>query len=564
MKKKIFFLLLYSIANTQSVTLNESFFYNYSRIMQLDGKIEIDNSLSIRPISLMSIQMDTKSNYNSIYSNLISTPNDKIKISILPLNYSIEYNSKHPYKTNNGSMITNSGYQHLFSFGFYLKLGPLSIQINPEHIYADNLEYDGFWEGHYDEIWAQRYSTWNNIDIPERYGLKRQNQILIGQSNIKLNFKSFSIGVSNENIWWGPSQRNSIMMSNHARGFKHITFNSTKPLKTGIGNFEWQIISGRLEPSGYTPPNIDRTYGGAKLYIPKENEIREVDWRYFQGMVLVYSPKWVDGLSLGHIRWAQMYSALSEGRYSWLGKSNYFPVFTNIFRKNDLNSDVQEQIDQGAGLFFRWIWKKEKAEIYAEYHYDDSKLNFRDLMLDDDSARASTLGIKKILNYNKNNYELSWEWTKMEQSGTRLLRGGGSWYRHAFIKHGYTNHGEVIGSRIGPGSNSHYFSLTKFKNQELISLGFEIIENDNDFYYAAFQDSGDFRRYWKDFNLHLNLTKKFKRFWISSNLVFIRSLNYQWELTEKGNDYYQPGRDVSSFHSSIKLIYNLPFNKLKK
>ena len=31
-------------------------------------------------------------------------------------------------------------------------------------------DYDGFWEGHYDEIWAARYSTWNNIDMPERFG----------------------------------------------------------------------------------------------------------------------------------------------------------------------------------------------------------------------------------------------------------------------------------------------------------------------------------------------------------------------------------------------------------
>ena len=42
---------------------------------------------------------------------------------------------------------------------------------------------------------------------------------------------------------------------------------------------------------------IDRTYGGVKLYIPKENQIREDDWRYFQGMILVYSPKWINGFS---------------------------------------------------------------------------------------------------------------------------------------------------------------------------------------------------------------------------------------------------------------------------
>ena len=79
-------------------------------------------------------------------------------------------------------------------------------------------------------IWAQRYNYGIIVDMPERFGEKSISKTLIGQSSIKLNFKGLSLGVSNENIWWGPSIRNSIMMSNHARGFKHITFNTTKPI----------------------------------------------------------------------------------------------------------------------------------------------------------------------------------------------------------------------------------------------------------------------------------------------------------------------------------------------
>lgn len=553
--KYIFFFIFFSLViNSQTISLNESHIENYIRTMQLAGNLNTESSLTIRPLSSELIHDENKFFKNN-YSYSLFDLNNKIEFKLLPIDYNIEYNLKHPYNRNNGSMIPNSGYQHIISGGVFVKLGPISIQLKPEHLYAENNHYDGFWEGHYDEIWAARYSTWNNIDMPERFGNKSHSKFLFGQSNIKLNFSSLSIGVSNENIWWGPSQRNGIMMSNNSRGFRHITFNTKRPIKTIAGNFEWQIVSGRLEPSGYTPPSVDRTYGGVKLYIPKENEIREVDWRYFQGMILVYSPKWINGLHLGIIRWAQMYSALAEGRYTWLGKSNYFPIFTNLFRKNDLNSDIQEQIDQGAGIFFRWIWEKEKTEIYAEYNYDDSKLNFRDLLLDDDSARGSTMGIKKILENSKNIYEIAWEWTKMEQSGSRLLRGGGSWYRHAFVRHGFTNKGEILGSSIGPGSNSHYLSVKRLNEKNQLGLAFEIVENDNDFYYSAFQDSKDFRRYWKDFNLHLTFTKKYKNLWLSSRLAYIRSLNYQWELEDFAEDYYHPGRDVSNFHASINLSY---------
>ena len=52
--------------------------------------------------------------------------------------------------------------------------------------------------------------------MPERFGNTNHNKINFGQSSIRLNWKSLSLGVSNENLWWGPSFRNSIMMSNHA------------------------------------------------------------------------------------------------------------------------------------------------------------------------------------------------------------------------------------------------------------------------------------------------------------------------------------------------------------
>ena len=54
--------------------------------------------------------------------------------------------------------------------------------------------------------------------MPEKFGNQQHNRLLLGQSSISLNWKALSIGFSNENIWWGPSIRNSIMMSNHAEG----------------------------------------------------------------------------------------------------------------------------------------------------------------------------------------------------------------------------------------------------------------------------------------------------------------------------------------------------------
>ena len=45
--------------------------------------------------------------------------------------------------------------------GFYGKIGPLSVQINPEHIYSENKSFQGFWEDHYPVVWSKRYNLWN-------------------------------------------------------------------------------------------------------------------------------------------------------------------------------------------------------------------------------------------------------------------------------------------------------------------------------------------------------------------------------------------------------------------
>ena len=554
-----FSLLISNINVSQSLNLNNSEVIDYLRLKQLSGDSLINYSFNQRPIELNEF-IQRNYNLNDLYPTLLSFNRGAGIVKILPPAVQIDFNSQHPYNRNNGSMIPNRGLQNLSSIGIYFDYGPLTIQLNPEFIYAENKNYDGFWEGHYDITWARRYRLWNTIDIPERFGEKEYKQFLIGQSSIKLNFKKLSFGISNENIWWGPSLRNGIMMSNHARGFKHITFNSNRPIETKIGNFEFQIVTGRLENSGFTPPGTERTYGGQKLYIPKINQLsRTDDWRFFQGFNFSYSPSFMKGVSFGITRWVQMYSALVEGKYYWMkGNPTYFPAFKNIFRKNDSSSDLEEQTDQAAGIYFRWFMSDADLEIYSEYAYNDSKQNLRDLLLDSDHSRAVSIGMQKI--FKKNNLLFNWEWTQLEQTAGRLVRNAGSWYRHYNVYHGYTNYGEVIGASIGPGSNSHYISISKIDDFNKYGIAFEVVDQDNDFFYYAFEDTNDFRRMWKDYNLHLNFQKKIGNFYSSINLIFIKSLNYQWELTEKGTSYYQPGRDVNNLHFKTKIIYKIPLN----
>ena len=77
----------------------------------------------------------------------------------------------------------------------------------------------------------------------------------------------------------------------------------------------------------------------------------------------------------------------------------------------------------------------------------------------------------------------------------------------------------------------------------------------------AFGDNGDFRRYWKDYNIHLFFKKKFKKFWGSLNIMYSRSLNYQWELLNDPElPYYHPGRDVNNLNIDFKVTIPISLN----
>ena len=97
------------------------------------------------------------------------------------------------------------------------------------------------------------------------------------------------------------------MLSNHARSFKHISFETHKPINTKIGLIEWQFVTGRLELSGFKPPGSDRTFQGQKLWIPEHNQARQgPDWRYFQALIFTYNPKWLKNFYIGTIRWPHL------------------------------------------------------------------------------------------------------------------------------------------------------------------------------------------------------------------------------------------------------------------
>ena len=155
-------------------------------------------------------------------------------------------------------------------------------------------------------------------------------------------------------------------MSNNPRGFQHLTLNTRRPIKTLIGHFEFQVLSGKLEESGFDPPNAFFNLKGSYVF----ND-RNSDWRYLSGFTFNYSPKWVSGLSVGASRVVQQYFETVKEN------SDYLAVFSNLFRSNDAFDDIVR--DQLGSFFIRYFSSQINSEFYFEFARNDAAFDFRDL-----------------------------------------------------------------------------------------------------------------------------------------------------------------------------------------
>jgi hypothetical protein len=542
----ILLIIVYDQSQAQTIPVATSYLEEYIRKENITNTNLDNKSLLIRPVYRSSFTNGdssynlTDSFFNPNKLKPFSFSKEKGHFQLLPLSIKQQFNSHHPYGWNDGSFIPAKGYQTAISAGVYAKLGWLSFQLQPVFVYAQNSKFATFPGSHSDSIWKSYYYVLNRIDNPERFGNGRYTKVFPGQSSIRLNYKKLSLGVSTENLWWGPGMHNSLIMSNNAPGFKHITFNTTSPLLTKIGTFEGQIISGILEGSGILPDDTSRTFEGQQLYMPKKEEDR-----YINGMLVTWQPKWTRGLYLG----------LSRAFYQY--KSNvpsslngYLPVVSAFFKDN-AQDENQYGRDQLFSLFFRLVMPESKAEVYAEYGRNDHSQDSRDLLLEPEHARAYILGLRKVFGSGKTKQVESFiELTHLQNPPTQGVRALEGWYNHYQVRHGFTHKGQVLGAGIGPGGSSQTLGINVWKGINKLGFMLERIVRNNDFYYDAFAATSNFSRHWVDLSLNLNKSWYKNRFLYAANVAFIRSLNYQWRSKAESSKV-----DVNNLHANFSVSY---------
>jgi hypothetical protein len=446
---------------------------------------------------------------------------------ILPLSWQQQYNSKSPAGWNDGAMIPARGYQSMISGGFFAKAGPLTIQLRPEYVYAQNRDFETI------DLYG------GAPDLPAQFGKGTYDRLDWGQSSIRLNVGPMSIGLSNENLWFGPGMRNSLLMSNNARGFKHLTLNTIRPIRSPIGSFEMQLIGAKLEGSGYS--YLDQ--------IPEKAE-----WRYLSTFAMSFQPRWLPGLFVGLTRSFQNYNPQVNTF------ADYVPLFTPFQKVNDVkNVTGADDKDQLASFFARWIFTKAHAEVYVEYGVNDHAYNLRDFNGSPEHSRTYLFGFSKMTSFKGRDDQFirtSLEITQLAQSIDRMVREAGSWYYHGQIAQGYTHKGEVLGAGIGPGGNLQTLNVKWIHGLKQLGIQLERYVHNDDYYTNRVGDYKGYSRKWVDLSAALQGRWDYKNLLISAQAQFINSLNYQWKLKNYDpSTFYIPENDVFNFHGKLGISY---------
>jgi hypothetical protein len=200
--------------------------------------------------------------------------------------------------------------------------------------------------------------------------------------------------------------------------------------------------------------------------------------------------------------------------------NNWNLIFKNVSRTNDPNQftdyllgSVEDNTDQYASFFMRYLMQPANAEFYMEWGRNDAFYNLRDAIQRLDHTRAYTLGIRKLFNVNdqKTKYwQLISEYTRMQQPPSWPLLSGGSWYVHGGAKQGYTHLGEIMGAPIGQGANAQTVRLSKFNGLQQYGIQLERVTQNGVFFEDNLAFTNPSKTKWVDFGLRLMAEYKYR------------------------------------------------------
>lgn len=373
-------------------------------------------------------------------------------------------NSAIPFSLNDGAMWAGRGNNTLITAGIDVRVRMVRLVLAPQFTSSDNRSFQTFpyAQGGPENrsIWANPfYPTQQSLDYPMRFGDQKISRADPGQSSLTATAFGVSAGVGTQNIWWGPSQRNAIVLSNTAPGFKHAFLQSHDGIQTPVGRFDAQYVLGQLDESDFFDRNSDN------------------DARALNGLIASYTPSRFRGFNAGFSR--IVISPASGGRISWRDAEN---VFRDVGHPNTSAKDIQKGAgpDQITSLFARVVIPRAGFESYAEWARFEWPLSLRDFLEAPGHLQGYTLGLQWARNLPRSlKIKVAGEGSYFEPDASLRRRPVPTTFTSRSTVQGFTQRGQLLGAAIGPGASSQWLALDVFGNRFRAGTYFSRIRWDN-------------------------------------------------------------------------------------
>jgi hypothetical protein len=425
------------------------------------------------------------------------------------------YDSRYPRSLTDGVLWAGRGVSFALSAGARVRWGPLSAVLDPTFAYAQNRSFDlapetgrGINRGGLSPF-AYAYQQ-GHIDWPERFGDQAFGVLDWGQSGIRVTLHPITVGLSSENMWWGPAMQNPNIMSNAGPGFPHLDLGTATPVSVGIGRLEARFLWGRLTESAYF------------------DTVASNDHRLFAGFLVGFRPRGISGLTLGAGR-------VFYQTWDSLGVSDFLDVFQTVLKvslADSANPLGNDRRDQMLSLIARWTFPEVGFDAYVEWARNDHNWDFRDFVIQPDHSRAFTLGFQHLLPGRGARVRLRGEVTTLGRPSTILVRGTPTYYVHHIVRQGYTHRGQLIGAPIGPGSQSQWLALDRYSPRGRLGLAFQRVRFDDDAYYRSFAGPNLFRGQQTELTGTLSGSRSLGPLGLSAALALSRELNRHYEVLD--------------------------------
>ncbi|WP_320128510.1 capsule assembly Wzi family protein [uncultured Sphaerochaeta sp.] len=375
------------------------------------------------------------------------------------------YNSAYPYGQNDGALVQSKGLNASLTGGIRIEGHGLEVTFKPLLAFTQNLDYPTMPKGSsYDSEYAY---YWADIDNPQRFGDDPYFLFDWGDSELRYTWKSFTIGVGTQSMWFGQSWLNPMLHSNNAGSYPKVDFGLRKtaltvPYLGYLGDIEFRVYAGIPSYSNYYKDGYDTS-----------------DKKLITGLNASYAPSFLPGVTF-------TLNKIFMTTFSWDNLEEYFLRLFFIPQTNT------SQEDGKASFSASWVLPSVGLELYGELGIDDYVVGTYGYIRYPFHTMIYTIGMKKAMTINEAKHiygELFFEWNDNEMSQDFQFQWPYTFYSYPDLG-GYTNNGQLLGGASCPGGNSQYLGYRIYYPKGEWMVYINRTNPDNNYLYSKMVDEG--------------------------------------------------------------------------